>query len=138
MNPAAIEGNKHLAWNCDEVCAVLVARKASGCKLGGFFAGHCHPGGFAYVHGVPYVTLNGQLESPPLSGSRDEHGNCWAVLRVAADRVTVQGFGSQPSYTLPLVPPTLYHYAGSLCSQKVRLCLEELGLAYGSLAFLFV
>ena len=84
----------HRAWNGNQVAALLVASRAVLLCL----AGHDHLGAFAVWHGTPFVTLPAVLEAPP-------DGNAFALIRVWADRIEIDGCGTDvPSRVLPLTP----------------------------------
>lgn len=61
-------------------------------KVLAVFSGHDHKGGFNRVGGIDYVTLRGMVEGPGVEN------NAFALVRVTAAGVRVQGFGKQPSY----------------------------------------
>ena len=85
----------HLSWNGDEVVAAMRETGVVALAL----AGHDHKGGYRLEGRVPHVTIEAIVEAP--AGS-----NAFAVVRVYADRVEIDGLGtSVTSRTLPLPPP---------------------------------
>ena len=55
-------------------------------------SGHYHAGGYWQHGGVHYLTFHGMVETM--------EDNAFAVLRLYPDRIEVDGYGHQPSYTL--------------------------------------
>lgn len=82
----------HRAWNGDDVVDVLAESGVVALAL----AGHDHPGGFAEVRGIPFVTVEAILEAP--LGS-----NAFAVCTLRETDIEICGFGTSiPTRTLSL------------------------------------
>ncbi len=60
----------------------------------GWFNGHNHAGGYANANGVHCVTLKGVVEQVD--------SNAFAIVRVYADRIEIDGRGNEPDRVLPL------------------------------------
>ena len=73
----------HRCWNGTEVARLLVASGVVRLAL----AGHDHHGGFARFCGVPFVTCEAVLEST--------EANAFGLLRIRADRIEIDGCGTQ-------------------------------------------
>lgn len=73
-----------LAWNFDEVLAVIRSHSSVVC----FMAGHDHDGGYCCDKetGVHHLTLEGVIETPPNS-------NAFGVVSVYKDRMVLKGSG---------------------------------------------
>ena len=70
----------------------------SGCVVA-WICGHDHAGGYTLRNGVHHLTLHGTCET------RDQPA-C-AVIRVFPDRLSVTGFGREPSRELPFAPAAI-------------------------------
>lgn len=81
----------HLAWDHDEVAALLEAAETPVLWVNG----HDHAGGYAARGGVHHLTLRGMVEAPA-------QGNRWAVVELWPDRILVRGFGDEPARELLL------------------------------------
>ena len=81
----------HNLWNDGDVRAVL--ERYRGVAVA-YISGHDHAGYYGEHAGIHYLILHAMVETA------DE--NAYAVLRLHADRIEVNGYGRQPSYTLPL------------------------------------
>ena len=79
----------HNLWNDDEVRAAL--EQYPGVTMA-YLSGHDHAGGYWQHPGIHYLTLHAMVET------MDE--NAFALLRLYPDRIEVEGYGRQPSYTL--------------------------------------
>lgn len=82
--------NAHNLWNDAEVIETL---EASGVVIA-WINGHNHAGGYAERNGIHYLTVHGMVET--------EDTNAYAVVRVEADRLEVDGRGREPDRVLPL------------------------------------
>ncbi|XP_020483826.2 manganese-dependent ADP-ribose/CDP-alcohol diphosphatase [Labrus bergylta] len=73
-----------LAWNYDELLAVLRSHRCVVC----FMAGHDHEGGYHRDEdtGTHHLTLEGVIETPPDS-------NAFATVSVYEDRMELRGYG---------------------------------------------
>lgn len=80
--------DSHLIWNADEVLA-LVARHR---HVAAWFNGHNHAGAFEVRDGMPFVTLQGMVETPATTA--------YATARILADRILLTGHGREPSREL--------------------------------------
>ncbi len=58
------------------------------------FQGHDHAGGFTVVNGIPYFTFRAAV-----TGSGLEN-NAFALVRLSAGKIVVQGYGKQKSYVV--------------------------------------
>jgi manganese-dependent ADP-ribose/CDP-alcohol diphosphatase len=81
--------NPHDLWNTPEVIA-LVERHPS---AKAWINGHNHDGNYGEHNGVHYVNMRAML---------DTEQTAYATLDFHADRIQVNGFGRQPSLSLPL------------------------------------
>ena len=79
----------HNLWNDGAVRAAL--EQYPGVAVA-HLSGHYHVGGYWQHGGVHYLTLHGMVETM--------EDNAFAVLRLYPDRIEVDGYGRQPSYTL--------------------------------------
>ena len=91
--PAAADA-RHVLFDYERVLAVVHAARAG--VVVAWFAGHYHPGGYAYDHasGTHHVTLQAVLEAP-------DDGSAYGFLDVYPDRLVLRGHGSLVSRTLP-------------------------------------
>jgi 3',5'-cyclic AMP phosphodiesterase CpdA len=80
-------GEKHTAWNAEEVIAVLEKHPS----VKAVFSGHNHTGGYTQQNGIHYVTCEAAVNAP--SGA-------WAVVTLSADAIQIAGSGSLTSRTL--------------------------------------
>jgi len=83
----------HNLWNDEEVVALL-ERHGS---VRAYFSGHNHAGDHAVKSGIHFLTFAGMVETPD-SGAG-------AVVTLAGDRISVDGFGREPDRTLSLRRP---------------------------------
>lgn len=82
-----------LVWNYDEVMQCF-ARHPS---VVAYLSGHAHNAGNAVdVHGVHYLVFHGVIETDPRQ-------RAFATLSLYHDRLVVEGEGSEPTLSLPLV-----------------------------------
>lgn len=81
----------HMAWNCEELQAVLAASPAVVLCL----SGHDHEGGYSCINGKHFITLEAMLEAPPDS-------NAFAIVELHDDMCTIEGHGTVTSRKLPL------------------------------------
>lgn len=79
----------HNAWNDEEVLAIAGGHDS---PVVAWFCGHNHAGAFGSRDGVHHVTLHGMVET--------EATNAFAVARLHADRIQLEGHGREPSRTL--------------------------------------
>lgn len=77
-------------WNDADVMAVLEQYPT---LVKAYFNGHHHDGNYGHKQGIHYVNFKGMVDT------KDE--NTFAVVEVHDDRLEVQGFGREPSRTLP-------------------------------------
>jgi len=85
------ETDPHGVKNAPEVRRIL---EEAG-NVPAVFQGHMHSGGYAEVNGIHYLTLRAAVEGPGVEN------NAWAIVRLFSDdRVEVEGFKEQKSYTL--------------------------------------
>ncbi|XP_030610966.1 manganese-dependent ADP-ribose/CDP-alcohol diphosphatase [Archocentrus centrarchus] len=77
--------NVCLAWNFDELLAVIRSHSSVVC----YMAGHAHDGGYCRDEdtGVHHLTVDGVIETPPDS-------NAFATVSVYRDRMVLKGCGS--------------------------------------------
>lgn len=73
-----------LAWNCEELLAVIGSHKSVVC----YMAGHAHDGGYHRDEdtGVHHLTLDGVIETSPYS-------DAFGIVSVYADRMELKGSG---------------------------------------------
>jgi len=81
-------GEKHTAWNSEDVIAVFEEHPCVKAVL----SGHNHAGGYVLNNGIHYVTLEASVNNP--SGA-------WAIVTVLPDAIKIAGSGSLTSRTLP-------------------------------------
>ncbi|GAX74983.1 hypothetical protein CEUSTIGMA_g2429.t1 [Chlamydomonas eustigma] len=81
----------HTAWNWRELQDVLTSKQYT-VKL--HLSGHDHMGGYSFVNGVHFVTMEAMLEAPPGS-------NAYAVACILPDSIEIKGVGSAKSHFLP-------------------------------------
>jgi manganese-dependent ADP-ribose/CDP-alcohol diphosphatase len=81
--------NPHNLWNTPAVMALIDRHRS----VKAWINGHNHDGNFGARDGVHYVNLKGMLDTPDTA---------YAVIDLHADRIQINGFGRQPSLTLPL------------------------------------
>ncbi len=81
------EKGAHGVKNAPEVRRIL---EQSG-KVMAVFQGHNHGGAYRHVNGIPYFTMRAMVEGAGLDN------NAYALVHVSPDRVTIRGFGKQPS-----------------------------------------
>lgn len=82
----------HTVWNASDVLDVLDRNR----NIVAWFNGHNHAGAFAVRNGVPFVTIEGMVET------RD--ANAYAVLNLYAKHFELVGHGRQTSRTAPFGP----------------------------------
>ncbi len=82
----------HNLWNVPEVLGVLDRNR----NIVAWFNGHNHAGAFAVRNGVPFVTLDGMVET------RD--ANAYAVLNLYAKHFELVGHGRQSDRTAAFGP----------------------------------
>ncbi len=80
--------NSHNLWN-DTAALAIVARHSN---VVAWFNGHNHAGDFGVAHKVPFVTLNGMVETAD--------STAYAIARIHPDRIELAGRGRVPSRTL--------------------------------------
>jgi 3',5'-cyclic AMP phosphodiesterase CpdA len=80
----------HNLWNDEEVVSILAAHPS----VKAYFCGHDHAGGYTLKDGVHYVTFAGMVETRAASAG--------AVVTLAKDRISIDGFGREPDRTLLL------------------------------------
>lgn len=78
----------HNVWNSDQVLEVLDRCP----QVVAWLNGHNHAGHFGERQGVPFVTLRGMVETADTTA--------WAVGRLFADRLVLEGHGREPSREL--------------------------------------
>ncbi len=76
-----------LLWNHPQVLRIIENSKC----VRAYFAGHDHPGGYAFQRGIHHVTFPGMVESP---------ANAYAILKVYKNRIEILGAGQIPSRNL--------------------------------------
>lgn len=81
-------GEKHTAWNAEEVIAVLEHHPC----VKAVFSGHNHAGGYTHQNGIHYVTCEAAVNAP---------AGAWAIVTLSADAIQITGSGSLTSRTLP-------------------------------------
>ena len=81
-------------WNDGDVRAVL--SRFPGVAVA-HVSGHDHRGYYGQEAGVHYLTLDGMVET--------EQTSAFALVKLCDDRIEVEGYGRQPSYTLELARP---------------------------------
>jgi hypothetical protein len=86
-HPVAPDG-AHNVWNSAAVLAVIRRHP----HVVAWFNGHNHAGAFAEVDGVPFVTLQGMVETPDTTA--------FATARLLEDRIVLTGHGREPSREL--------------------------------------
>ncbi|HOX40407.1 MAG TPA: metallophosphoesterase [Candidatus Brocadiia bacterium] len=83
----------HGVRNAPEVRAIF---EKSG-KVAAVLQGHKHSGGFSRIAGIPYFTFKAMVEGPY------PENNAFAVVEAApGGRITIRGFGKQPSSDEPM------------------------------------
>lgn len=80
----------HNLWNDEEVVALLEKHPS----VKAYFSGHNHAGDYALKNGIHYLTFAGMVETRETSAG--------AVVTLARDRISIDGFGREPDRTLAL------------------------------------
>jgi manganese-dependent ADP-ribose/CDP-alcohol diphosphatase len=81
----------HNLWNDSEIVALLEKHR----PVKAYFSGHNHAGGYAFRNGIHYLTFTGMVETPDK--------NAFAIVTLEKDAIRVNGFGREPSRTLPIL-----------------------------------
>ena len=81
--------NAHNAWDAPQVRDILESRG----NVVAYFNGHDHAGRYGEVNGIHYLNLRGMVEQP-------YPANSYAVVTVQANKVRVDGHGSEPDRVL--------------------------------------
>jgi len=76
---------EHNAWNSCEITNVVVRNK----NVVAWMNGHNHAGDFAMLEGVPFITMQGMVET--------EKTNAYALLTLLPDRMILEGYGREIS-----------------------------------------
>lgn len=79
---------RDLLWNADEVLAVLDRHAV----VAAWLNGHNHAGAYGERNGVPFLTMNGMVETAETTA--------FATARILADRMILTGHGRQASREL--------------------------------------
>jgi hypothetical protein len=82
--------NDHNLWNETELVSLLAASPSVLAHL----SGHNHEGNYGVLGGKHFLNLKGMVET------RDQ--TAFAIVEVHGDRLEVQGFGREPSRSLPV------------------------------------
>lgn len=77
--------DSHLIWNAADVLALIDRHR----HIVAWFNGHNHAGAFTERSGVPYVTLQGMVETADTTS--------FATAQILPDRMIVTGHGREPS-----------------------------------------
>jgi 3',5'-cyclic AMP phosphodiesterase CpdA len=80
--------DSHLIWNASDVLSLIDRHR----NVVAWFNGHNHAGAFEIRGGVPFVTLQGMVETADTTS--------WATARLFADRIVLTGHGREPSREL--------------------------------------
>mgnify|MGYP001824694015 CR=1 FL=1 len=86
--PVCPAGDGHNLWNAEEVVKLLSAYPL----VAAYMNGHNHKGNYAHHKGCHYVNLKGMVET--------EHTSAYAVVRCFADRIEIDGIGTEPDRKL--------------------------------------
>ena len=77
--------HNHNAWNSDELLQVINRNR----NIVAWINGHNHAGNFRMRDGVPFITLQGMVET--------QNTNSFATAELYGDRIVVTGSGREPS-----------------------------------------
>jgi len=80
----------HHAWKNRDIIAIIERHPSAQA----YFCGHNHAGGEAILNGVPYITFKSLLHEPGITA--------YAVIRMFADRLVIEGRGRESSRLIPL------------------------------------
>ena len=80
-----IPAGPHNTWNSDEVLALIDRHP----HVVAWINGHNHAGAYGERKGVPYLTMQGMVET--------QHTNAFATARILKDRIVLAGHGREPS-----------------------------------------
>ena len=92
-HPVLPAGDAHNAWNSDKIVKVLQSHNCTAAYL----SGHNHAGAYAIQNGAHYVTFKAMVESPVK--------NAYALIELGTDKISIVGFGNEPTRQLLLDAP---------------------------------
>jgi len=92
---SASSAASHMAWDHEQVVAILEDHARESLKNVVYFNGHYHRGGYALENGVHYVTVQAILNAP-------EGADAYGSVDLYEDRVVINGTGELPSRELHL------------------------------------
>ena len=81
--------NNHNLWNAEQVIALLEGYPC----VKAYINGHNHSGGYGLKEGIHYLTLKGMVDTETTS---------YAVIRLSADKIEVDGYGREEDRILPV------------------------------------
>ncbi|WP_075290162.1 metallophosphoesterase [Pararhizobium arenae] len=82
--------NRHNMWDSQRILDTLAKFES----FTVYFCGHNHDGDFGLLHGRPFVTVKGMVDTP-------EH-NAFTIVSVFTDRIEIEGYGREESRVVPL------------------------------------
>jgi 3',5'-cyclic AMP phosphodiesterase CpdA len=86
--PILPANDPHNLWNAEELVDLLARYD----HIAAYMNGHNHKGNYATHHGCHYVNLKGMVET--------ESKSAYAVVRCFADRIEIDGLGTEPDRKL--------------------------------------
>ncbi len=93
--------NRHNMWDSQRILDTLAKSES----FIAYFCGHNHDGDFGLLHGRPFVTAKGMVDTP-------EH-NAFSIVSVFADRIEIEGYGREESRVVSISEP----FAAALSSR---------------------
>lgn len=84
----------HNLWDGERLADLIASSRSSAAYL----CGHQHAGNYAILGKTHFVNVCGMVDTPD--------SNAFAVLSLFEDRIEIEGFGREPSRSLPWVCPS--------------------------------